>query len=72
VLQGGESDHGSESYLAMLAPDGSLRWVAYFKDSNPLVAIDLHDKVATARSSNDRAFFIRMDATPFVPIATGS
>jgi hypothetical protein len=67
VLQGGECDHGSEGYFALLDPDRSLRWVAYFENSNPFVSVDIIEGVAILRSSNGKAVSVRIDVTDFVP-----
>jgi hypothetical protein len=67
VLQGGECDHGSEGYFALLDPDRSLQWVAFFENSNPFVAITLDGSVATVRSSNGNAVSVRINTTDFAP-----
>ena len=69
VLQGGECDHGSEGYFALLEPDRSLLWIAFFENSNPFTAIDIHEDVATLRSSNGNEVTVRIDTTDFVPAA---
>jgi hypothetical protein len=69
VLQGGECDHGSEGYFALLDPDRSLRWIVFFENSNPFVAIDVYENVATVRSSNGNEVTVRIDTADFVPAA---
>jgi hypothetical protein len=69
VLQGGECDHGSEGYFALLDPDRSLLWIAFFENSNPFTAIDIHENLATVRSSNGKEVTVRIDTTDFAPTA---
>jgi len=69
VLLGGDCDHGSEGYFALLDPDRSLQWIAFFENSNPFVAINVGDSVATVRSSNGKAVSVRIDTTDFAPTA---
>lgn len=72
VLQGGECDHGSEGYFALLNPDRTLLWIAFFENSNPFTVIDVHKDVATVSSSNGKDVTVRLDTTDFVPAARES
>jgi hypothetical protein len=72
VLQCGECDQGSEGYLALLDADRSLRWIAFFENSNPFVTIDVHGSVAAVRNSDGKAVSIRIDSTDFAPTASGT
>lgn len=72
VLLAGECDYGSDGYFALLEPDRSLLWLAFFDSSNPFVTIDLHGNVAVLRSSNGTTVSVRTDTMGFVPAAPES